>query len=250
MKRSTYEAARLPAQQRAASEAAKWADSMEVSGPRVILDTETKRIGPRDELVEIAIVDADSGQTLYTAPIMPGGRKPDEAAAVHGLNRDRLRRMDARRWPAHHETVSSILARVSRVLSYNAEFDRRLIRQTARRYGLTLPDSNWECIMLDYARGGRWIRLSEACNREGIAVTGHHRALADARMARELLLRMEAGGVPAQPGSPTAEWDGDEGEIDGLGGGLIAAAALLALGPVALGGGCSRRIWLRREVRP
>ena len=164
-----------------------------VTGRPVVLDTETTGLGLHSELVEIAILDADSGEVLYNAPVMPDGRIPAAASAVHGLDRRRLRGMDAKRWSVHHEAVSRILGNASRVLAYNAEFDRRLLEQTAGRFGLTLPDADWECIMLAYARGGRWAKLSEACEREGIPVTGAHRALDDARMARELLRRMEVG---------------------------------------------------------
>jgi DNA polymerase-3 subunit epsilon len=166
---------------------------MEGPAMSLVLDTETTGLGPYDELVEIAIVDAVGGSVVYDAVIMPDGEIPAKASAVHGLDRNRLRAMAAEPWPIHHAPVSRILANASVVYAYNAEFDQRMLKQTARRYGLGIPESCWRCIMLAYARGGRRIRLSEACAREGIPVSRAHRALADARMARELLLRMEAG---------------------------------------------------------
>ena len=158
---------------------------------KVVLDTETTGLGPYDELVEIAIVDAGSGEVLYDSLVMPDGRIQAGASAVHGVDRKRLEEMNARRWPDHHAAVCQILASASVVYAYNAEFDRRLLAQTAERYGLELPATDWRCIMLAYARGGRRIRLSKACRLEGIPVSDAHRALADARMARELLLRTE-----------------------------------------------------------
>ena len=85
------------------------------------------------------------------------------------------------------------------MLAYNADFDRRLLEQTAERYGLDMPVAEWRCVMRGYAEGRRSLALSEACRREGIAV-GEHRALGDARVARELVLCMdrkhrEAAGV-------------------------------------------------------
>ena len=158
----------------------------------LVLDTETTGLGAYDEVVEIAIIRADDGRALYDAVVMPDGKIPVGASAVHGLDRNRLHAMSAERWPVHHAPVSRILATASVVYSYNAEFDQRMLDQTARRYGLEMPNSRWRCIMLAYARGRRRIRLSEACWHEGIPVSRVHRALADARMARELLLRIEA----------------------------------------------------------
>jgi len=165
-----------------------------MEGPvrNVVLDTETTGLGPYDELVEIAIVDAGSGAVLYNSLVMPDGCIPAGASAVHGLDRKRLEEMNAKRWPVHHAAVCRILASASVVYAYNAEFDRRLMAQTAGRYGLELPATDWRCIMLAYARGRRRIRLSQACRSEGIPVSHAHRALADAEMARELLLRTES----------------------------------------------------------
>ena len=77
----------------------------------------------------------------------------------------------------------------------NAGFDSRLLRQTAERHGLALPDLPWRCAMLDYAahvgerwKSGshkgqcRWQTLEVAATREGVEPAGAHRALADARM--------------------------------------------------------------------
>ncbi len=159
---------------------------------KVVLDTETTGLGPYDELVEIAIVDAASGEVLYNSVVMPEGPIPAGATAVHGLDRKRLEALKAKHWPVHHAAVCRILANASVVFTYNAEFDRRLLAQTAGRYGLELPATVWRCIMLAYARGGRRFRLSTACRRAGIPVSGAHRALADVLMARELLIRTKS----------------------------------------------------------
>ena len=167
-----------------------------MSGYRIVLDTETTGFGPRSEVLELAIIDADSGAVLYDAGILPEGRIPAAASAVHGLTRAKLRALKARTWPRHHTAVCKILAGADAVLAYNADYDRRLLEQTADRYGLALPAGlNWQCVMLDYADGGRWVKLSVACKREGIAVSGAHRALADARLTRELYRRMKPDAV-------------------------------------------------------
>ena len=180
-----------------------------MSGYTVILDTETTGFGPRSEVLELAIIDADSGAVLYDSPVMPEGRIPAAASDVHGLTRAELKRMDARPWPEHHTAVCEILAGADAVLAYNTEYDRRLLEQTANRYGLALPEElSWRCVMLGYADGGRWIKLAKACKREGIAVSGAHRALADARLTRELYRRMATDAVPLdRPEAPDALTD-------------------------------------------
>ena len=45
------------------------------------------------------------------------------------------------------------------MLSYIAEYDRRLRRQTVRRYGLDRPDANWARVMQNCACGGRTAAL-------------------------------------------------------------------------------------------
>ena len=92
------------------------------------------------------------------------------------------------------------------VLAYNASFDIRMLEQTARRYGLALPeDDEWRCLMLDYAEHReiphprhkgeyRWHTLRAAAAHEGVLGTGQsHRALEDARLALSLMQAVAAG---------------------------------------------------------
>ena len=158
---------------------------------RIIIDTETTGTGPHAEVLEIAIIDADTDEVLYDAPVLPKGSISRAASNVHGLTRAELKRLGAQPWPRHHDKIARILREADQVLAYNADFDRRVLEATAKRYGLTLPVGNWQCLMRAYARGGRWLKLSEACAREGIDVGDVHRALADARLAHAVMLRMD-----------------------------------------------------------
>ena len=172
---------------------------------RVVLDTETTGIGKTAEIVEIAILDADTGETLYNAQVMPQGRITPGASDVHGLTRSMLGQAGATAWPENHSEVCRLLSAADQVLTYNAEFDQRLLTQTAERYGLALPSLNWRCLMIAYADGRRWFKLAEACKREGLRVSGAHRAESDARMARELWRKMgEPSNLP-RPGEER-EW--------------------------------------------
>lgn len=162
----------------------------EADGRRIVVDTETTGFGRRSEVLEVAIIDADTGEVLYDTPVLPAGPIQSAASAVHGLTRTELKRLGAEPWPAHHEVVAQIIYEAGLVLAYNADFDRRLLEQTAERYGFDLPAADWRCIMRGYAQNRRSLTLSEACRREGITAGGH-RAVGDARVARELVLCMD-----------------------------------------------------------
>jgi DNA polymerase III epsilon subunit-like protein len=74
------------------------------------------------------------------------------------------------------------------ILAYNADFDAARVAQTTARHGLDLGHlaevGRWGCVMnrrSDWERIGRWLPLG-----------GGHRALGDARAARDVLLGMTA----------------------------------------------------------
>lgn len=174
--------------------ARRWARSMLAPGTAVILDTETT--GFTGAVVEIAVLDAATGQTLLHTLINPQESIEPAATAVHGLNDHDV--ADAPHWHA----VLPQLARVTRgrqILAYNADFDR--CRITAANVAaphtaaedLTSSD-RWECLM--QARSA-WLATTRP-----LRLDGPHRALDDTRTARQLLIdmtsrRRQVGGLLA-----------------------------------------------------
>ena len=88
------------------------------------------------------------------------------------------------------------------VVSYNLDFDRRLLRQSLSAQGLGWPQQwTWAvtddlCVMKLFAEwlgepgpygGYRWKSLEDALAIAGLPAEGLHRAMADARAARTLL---------------------------------------------------------------
>ena len=117
----------------------------------LIVDTETTGTGADAEIVDIAIVDT-TGKVVYAEPVLPEGRIPSAASAVHGLTRSRLVAMGARPWAEHHVSVGWAMHDASVLLAYNLAFDVRILRQTAKRYGMALHlPAERRCLMLDYA---------------------------------------------------------------------------------------------------
>ena len=162
----------------------------------LVLDTETTGIGSSAEVINLAVVDTTGTVRLDTL-IMPNDNIPAEASAVHGLTRRMLQRAGAPRWPAVHGRLADALAGASVVLIYNAEFDTRVLRQTAARHGqLELPEFRTRCVMLEYAKyrnvpgrygDAKWHKLLEAAAYEGVPTGGAHRALADAQITLGLV---------------------------------------------------------------
>ena len=146
----------------------------------VIVDTETTGFGRTAEVIDLAAIDT-RGQVLANTLIRPTGEIPAQASRVHGITAEDLDAGGAPTYLDMHERIVALLSSARVVLAWNASFDRRLLRQTAERYGLALPRANWQDLLQDY----RWLRpggrhgLAHAMAREGIIGIQAHRALHD-----------------------------------------------------------------------
>ena len=161
----------------------------------LILDTETTGLDADAEVVELAVIDC-AGTVLLDTLVRPSGPVPAEAAAIHGITDAML--ADAPTWSEIHDRFCRLIAG-RQVIAYNADFDVRLIEQTARRYRESIPDlvpldqvATFSCAMLAYAdfygewsaeKGRyRWQKLSAAAQQQGVTVGNAHRALGDCLM--------------------------------------------------------------------
>ena len=168
----------------------------------IILDTETTGLDKTDQVIEIACVDIE-GALLFHSFVKPTVSIQEGARAVHGITDETLD--DA---PSIGDIMDELLQAVGDrlVLSYNWEFDRRLIRQTVRGSGLTFS-KRWQpmrgpvdehCLMFLYGRhragtSRALISLARAldqCNIKLDAEHVAHRAAADAEAARQVLLHV------------------------------------------------------------
>ena len=161
----------------------------------LILDTETTGLDADAEVVELAVIDC-AGTVLLDTLVRPSGPVPAEAAAIHGITDAML--ADAPTWPEIHDRFCRLIAG-RQVIAYNADFDVRLIEQTARRYRESIPDlvpldqvATFSCAMLAYAdfygewsaeKGRyRWQKLANAAQQQCVMVENAHRALGDCLM--------------------------------------------------------------------
>ena len=161
-----------------------WARACLRPGAAVVLDTETTDLD--GVVIEIAVVDACTGEMLLDTLVNPGGVPVSAGArAVHGITDDELATA-----PCWADVVPRFLAAAGarRILAYNAAFDSSAIAATQQRAGLDtsrLPSGGrWGCLMNArsiWARVGYWMPLG-----------GGHRALGDAHDARSVLQAIAA----------------------------------------------------------
>ncbi len=165
----------------------------------VFLDTETTGTRRFSEVIEVCIVN-EQGQTLYYSLVNPTTEIEPLATAVHGLTRRHVK--NAPRYPEIHEEVMRLLCNHV-VITYNASFDMRILRQTANCYQLAFPAFHTGCLMYAYARyrevyleqrnGQRRYklhRLDEAIAYEKLDPVPFHRAERDAQCAYYLFCAM------------------------------------------------------------
>lgn len=163
----------------------------------LIVDTETTGVGAHAELIEVVAIDT-TGALRLSAMSIPVGPISHETWEIHGLSRRALHAQGARPWPEVHEEFAAVLGRARRVLAWRANFDARVLRQTAAVHNLALPPVEWADVRPAYvdarARGPH--SLADAIRREGLRWEGqHHRAEADCRAVLAVMRRMagEAG---------------------------------------------------------
>jgi len=171
-----------------------------------ILDTETTGLDDQAEIVEISIID-QLGNVIFDSLVKPQKPIPAEATAIHGITNDMV--ATAPSWADIHDEVCRIVSCKPLVI-YNADYDMRLMAQTAALYGLQPVTANAgvHCAMLayaefygdwnDYKGSYRWQRLTAAAAQQGVVTDGQaHRALADVMMTLGVLQAMaqqQAGG--------------------------------------------------------
>jgi DNA polymerase III epsilon subunit-like protein len=166
-----------------AGAALRWARAMREPGAAVVLDTETTDLD--GFVVEVAVLDAATGEVLLDSLVNPGCPVHPQARWVHGISDADL--ADA---PPLAEVWPRLLAVTAgrSVLAYNAEFDRATVLRHAHRDGLDpahLAEADrWSCLM---GRRSHWLM-----RRRWLPLGGGHRARGDCEVAVELLAAMTA----------------------------------------------------------
>lgn len=164
----------------------KWARSVLADpGHYAIIDTETTGLGPTAEVIQISIIDT-AGNKLFDFLVRPINRKkiPADATRIDGITMKMLE--DA---PTYPEIAPALIATLQgrNVICYNAEYDGRLLNQTAKKTGAPAFAGQWQCAMLAYARfRGEWDYRKEDYLWHKLP-EGDHSALADCQATLKIL---------------------------------------------------------------
>ncbi|USD34124.1 MULTISPECIES: 3'-5' exonuclease [Vibrio] len=97
----------------------------------LILDTETTGLDSDAEIVEISLIDAVSGDVVFTSLVRPCDPIPEQAQAIHGISNDDVRQSTNSQmvW----EQIEPLLIGKSLII-YNSDYDIRLICQSLLRF--------------------------------------------------------------------------------------------------------------------
>ena len=182
------------------SESIRWARECLADPSSVILDSETTGLDRSAEMVEIAILDVQTGRVLLDALICPDGPISKGAYDVHGISQEHVATcctMDSLWKPICH------YMHTRRLLIYNADFDTRIIKQSCLSRGLEpITAYKVECVMLRYsAFVGEWnSRYGEYRWQKLPAADGQvaHSAVGDCRSTLALLRRMAESPLPGE----------------------------------------------------
>lgn len=164
-----------------------------------IVDTETTGLGPKDEVIEISIVDMN-GNVLFDSLARPKRKSiPAEASAIHGITYPMVKL--APEWPEVWNDAQKCIDGVP-IVCYNLAFDARLIKQTCEKWGIKFDLRGFHhCAMMinaayrnewnDYRGSYKWPKLESA----------EHRALGDTKATLEVLREIARAELGAEPHS-------------------------------------------------
>lgn len=165
-----------------------------------ILDTETTGLGDDAEIVEIAVID-NTGKTLLQSLVKPTKPIPAEISEIHKITDAMV--AEAPSWPEVHAQLLQIL-RGRRLVIWHADFDLRLISQSAAAHGMAAPVLEAECAQTAYKRfygepgdepgKVRRQRLIKAAAQQGVEIQGQaHRAEVDCMTTLAVIAAMASG---------------------------------------------------------
>lgn len=156
--------------------------------PRLaVIDTETTGLGAQDRVVEIAVVvlDATTLETVDEYDTLINPRRDVGPEHIHGISASMVEAA-----PTFEEIAGDLAARLDDhiLVAHNLPFDVRMVQGEFNRLDADFAEGRGICTLR--LSGSR---LSTATSEHGIRLDDHHRALADARAAAELLRILRAG---------------------------------------------------------
>lgn len=147
-------------------------------------------VAGRAEIIEVALIDT-TDRERFQAFCRPENPIPITVMRIHKITGKMV--ADAKTWPGIHKAVGKLFKQADYVLAWNADFDERILRRTANRYGLQwknkyrLHDQLQDYRQLRSDRLGH--SLQEACSHEDAPYdkSKAHRALPDCHSVLDVM---------------------------------------------------------------
>lgn len=164
----------------------------------VILDTETTGLDYDDEIVQIAIIDGETGEKLLNELVKPTKPISKESSNIHNITNEKVANS-----PSYNEIHQKVLIILNdkNIIVYNSDFDLRMIKKTASKYNIDseIKPKNVTCVMEwyaqfwgdfnDYFGSYKWQKLTSAARQQHIDISDltAHDALSDCEITRRLI---------------------------------------------------------------
>ena len=179
---------------KAHANATTWARFLLARDPNswIILDTETTGLGPQAEVVQIGVINGRGDVLMDNVLVRPKGRIEPDAARIHHITEETVKNA-----PSFLEVLPQLqdIARNKLLVIYNAEYDLRLLAQSAQAHNAMpyLPYGGCDCAMLRYAEWvGEWNDYHNSFRWQKLA-GGDHSALSDCIATLTVIVKMAGG---------------------------------------------------------
>jgi DNA polymerase-3 subunit epsilon len=103
----------------------------------VVLDTETTGISWRDEIIELALVEFETEDTLISVRMKPGCNMSAKAEKVHGISMADLKYELT--FPELYEEIAGFMTGMI-MMGYNVNFDGAKLSYMCEKHRLAFPD--------------------------------------------------------------------------------------------------------------
>ena len=171
-----------------------------------LIDTETSGLTENSVIVEAAVCDM-MGEIVYHSyyQLPKGARFQEDATQVNGLTRERLKELNAKPFDEEWPKLEGVLRRAAIILSWNAEFEIRLLDQTQDKWGVK---TDWGDTIYDAQKAfGYRAALHRTAQSVGVSYSEKeaHTARGDIRILLEVLRAAASGKVPSRVSDPPTD---------------------------------------------
>ena len=164
---------------------------------KIVLDTETTGLGAKDEILELAVIDGETGMTLFHQFFRPVRNQSwDEAEKIHGISPKDV--SECYPISVYRSVIQKILDQAEEVIGYNVSFDIGMLKRAGfemhgKAIDVMIPFAEIYGERSSYFGGYKWQKLTTCSNYYGYdwGESEAHGALADACATRFCWMKMK-----------------------------------------------------------